>query len=489
MATIDIKLSQSALAARAANDLGVIVDGIERVFYAGASNYQVYSKSTLSGSSLVLTYPDGAIETYSGFAKGSADASSGAATATGYDLQLKDNVDLFYTGKLNLDYTAASAGIGVSTAAKTQMIDDIGYALELLPTDPQYPAQWGNVSMRVKGALTVAPNEAVGGTINQFLVGAERGVTMTQIDGNFHVSGNLLTDGEGLTHSSVSGTLTGYHLSFTDGSRVDIGGLSATLNAPATVDLGIASNVGYFSGNDTFNVDLPASLSSLYQVASGAGDDQLTINGGGGKLAVDAGDGNDRITLLGDSHDVSGGAGLDTVVLPGARADYQLTHPATSGAAVVIQGPLGIQDKLTSVERIQFSDAAIALDIDGNGGQAYRLYQAAFARTPDKAGLGFWISTLDNGATLNSVAQGFVASSEFKTAYGANPSNHDLVVQFYQNILHRPPEQAGLDYWAGILDNRQGSVADVLMQISESAENKAGLVGVIGNGFEYAPYH
>lgn len=489
MATIDIKLSQGALAQQPANGLGTLVDGIERVFYAGASNYQVYSKSTITGGALLVTYPDGAVETYSGFVSSDPGASSGKATATAYDLNLKDSVDMSYSGKLNLTYTTTSAGISVDKSGQGLVINDIGYALQFPVTDPQYIAQSGNVSVRAKGALNLGTNETVAGAITQFLIKAERGLTTVQIDGDFHVSGNLLTDGEGLTHSSVGGTLTGYHLAYADGSHADIGGISASLGTPAAVDIGLVSNPGYFSGNDTFNIDLPASLSSFYQVASGAGDDQLTINGGGGKLAVDAGDGNDRITLLGDSHEVSGGAGLDTVVLPGARADYQVTHPATSGAAVVIQGPLGIQDKLTSVERIQFSDAAIALDIDGNGGQAYRLYQAAFARTPDKPGLGFWISTLDNGATLNSVAQGFVASSEFKTAYGANPSNHDLVVQFYQNILHRPPEQAGLDYWAGILDNKQGSVADVLMQISESAENKAGLVGVIGNGFEYTPYH
>jgi hypothetical protein len=31
-------------------------------------------------------------------------------------------------------------------------------------------------------------------------------------------------------------------------------------------------------------------------------------------------------------------------------------------------------------------------------------------------------------------------------------------------------------------------MADVLAGLSESAENKAGLVGVIGNGFAYEPY-
>jgi hypothetical protein len=487
MATIDIKLSQSALAQQPASGLGTFVDGIERVFYVGASNYVVFSKSAQSGSSLVYTYADGGVETYSGFVKSNAGASSGTATATDYDLKLKNSFDLSYTGKLNLDYTTTAGGISVNTGGKAQVIDDIGYALELPPTDPQYVAQSGNVAVRVKGMLNVAPNEAVSGTIGQFLINAERGLTTVQIDGDFHVSGNLLTDGEGLTHSSVSGTLTGYHLAYADGSHFDVGGVAVTLNAPATLNMGFLSNPDDFGGNDTVNLDLPSNFGDSL-VATGAGDDQISIRGGSAKVFVDSGDGNDRITLLDDSHTIMGGKGIDTVVVQAPRADYQLSL-GTDINLDTVTNKLGIANFLFGVERIQFSDATIALDINGNGGQAYRLYQAAFARTPDKAGLGFWIGSLDNGATLNSVAQGFVASDEFRAAYGANPSNHDLVTQFYQNILHRAPEQAGLDYWVGILDNKQGSVADVLMQISESAENKAGLVGVIGNGFEYTPYH
>jgi len=34
-------------------------------------------------------------------------------------------------------------------------------------------------------------------------------------------------------------------------------------------------------------------------------------------------------------------------------------------------------DTLINVERLQFSDAKVAIDTSGNAGQAYRLYQAA----------------------------------------------------------------------------------------------------------------
>ena len=95
---------------------------------------------------------------------------------------------------------------------------------------------------------------------------------------------------------------------------------------------------------------------------------------------------------------------------------------------------------------------------------------------------------MDHGQSLTNVAKGFVDSDEYRKAYGGVASNRELVTKFYENILHRTPDAGGLDFWAGVLDNKAAGTADVLAAISESSENKAGLVGVIGNGFEYTPY-
>jgi hypothetical protein len=142
---------------------------------------------------------------------------------------------------------------------------------------------------------------------------------------------------------------------------------------------------------------------------------------------------------------------------------------------------------LTNVERLKFADKAVALDTDGVGGQAYRIYQAAFNRTPDSGGLGFWISVMDGGASLKAVAGGFVDSAEFKAVYGASPTNAEIVTRLYDNVLHRPGETGGYNFWLGILDRGDGTVADVLAAFSESAENQAGVIGVISNGFAYTP--
>lgn len=225
------------------------------------------------------------------------------------------------------------------------------------------------------------------------------------------------------------------------------------------------------SGNDTIYGSADADVLAAY-----AGND--IMSGGDGNDLIIAGSGNDTI---------SGGAGHDTVTFSGARANYTVLQTAAGITVTDKTGADGV-DALSGVERVLFTDSGIAFDGSGNGGEAYRVYQAAFNRTPDKGGVGFWISAMDKGMSLKEVAQNFVVSAEFKLAYGAAPSNAELVGKFYENVLHRQPEKAGFDFWVGVLDRNEASVADVLEAISESAENVAGLAAVIGAGFEYTLY-
>ncbi|HZX26623.1 MAG TPA: DUF4214 domain-containing protein, partial [Telluria sp.] len=143
---------------------------------------------------------------------------------------------------------------------------------------------------------------------------------------------------------------------------------------------------------------------------------------------------------------------------------------------------------LTNVERLRFSDENIALDIGGTAGQAYRIYQAAFDRAPDLAGLGYWIHLLDQGRSLTDIAAGFVDSREFRQLYGIAPAAGELAARMYANVLHRVPDQAGLAFWTHILDNHSATTAQVLAAISESPENQAGVAALIGHGIAYIPF-
>lgn len=207
------------------------------------------------------------------------------------------------------------------------------------------------------------------------------------------------------------------------------------------------------------------------------------LTGGPAGNTISGGAGNDTIILSGTGT-IDGGSGLDTLQLSGLRSNYTFAKTST-GFTISANGTGQVVDTLAGIERVLFSDSAVALDVDGHGGAAYRVYQAAFARRPDIGGLGYWIEKLDHGYTTIDLATGFFNSPEFKGIYGDTPNNSDLVNRLYQNVLHRAPEEAGYNYWMTALDSGQRSQPTALAQFSESPENQAQLIGVMQNGMDY----
>jgi hypothetical protein len=97
------------------------------------------------------------------------------------------------------------------------------------------------------------------------------------------------------------------------------------------------------------------------------------------------------------------------------------------------------------------------------------------------------MKAMDGGTTVNQAAAGFMGSVEFAALYGANPTDAAFVTRLYANVLHRPYEQAGFDFWMHSLAVGQPR-AEVLGAFSESAENQAQVIGSIQNGFAFIPY-
>lgn len=202
-----------------------------------------------------------------------------------------------------------------------------------------------------------------------------------------------------------------------------------------------------------------------------------------GPAPVGGSSGNDRVLAVAGNETIDLGAGVDTVVYGGARGAYAVQ---SAGKAYSVTDGGGSVDILNNVERLAFGDINVALDRDGVGGQAYRLYVAALNRNPDIAGLGYWIAVLDNGAALETVAQAFIGSTEFSNTYGAL-DNTQFITQLYANVLHRAPEESGL---AWHLNNLAAgySRAYELAFFSESVENQGNVATLIANGISYTPY-
>jgi subtilisin-like proprotein convertase family protein len=263
----------------------------------------------------------------------------------------------------------------------------------------------------------------------------------------------------------------------------DPGGVD-TLNAAATANTVVLDlRAGNMSsvGSGKFTI-APGTV--IENAIGGLGDDTLLGNGANNVLRGNGG--NDSI---------DGGAGIDTEVYTGARANYTVT--VTANGFTVSSADEGT-DTLHNVERLQFSNASVALDIasPNSAGGIYRLYGAAFNRTPDLAGLGFYISEADKGASAASMAIGFTYSAEFQKAFGTTITDNyatganitNLVTAFYTNVLQRAPDAAGRDWYADQITTQQKSVGQVLAEIADSPEYVAKLTGLLQSGIEFIPW-
>ncbi|MQA23224.1 DUF4214 domain-containing protein [Rugamonas rivuli] len=338
------------------------------------------------------------------------------------------------TGDFYLDVRGSSDHTGTYTVEATQTSGDLAAPLLLSASMAS-----GAVDVPLAPHITLAFNETI-------MLGS--GITLTDSAGRVVLA----------PYGSTLASAVGHTLVIDPHQYLKPGG-TYTLNLPDGSVLDLAGN--HYTGAQSYT------FTTVQPVAVGtAGNDYLLGTGAGLKL--------------------DGGAGLDTAYYSQSVYQTQITRNA-DGSVNVKDSGAATGDTLTGIERLMFSDRVMALDVDGAGGQAYRLYQAAFNRAPDSVGLGFWIRALDAGYGLKGVAQNFLDSAEFKTKYGAAPSDKDFVTSLYSNVLHRAPDQAGYDYWMNDLHNGVER-AQLLLSFSESVENQAALLPLIGKGFEYIPY-
>lgn len=101
--------------------------------------------------------------------------------------------------------------------------------------------------------------------------------------------------------------------------------------------------------------------------------------------------------------------------------------------------------------------------------QVQQLYIAYFGRPADTIGLNFWANSIDaaNGS-IAAVQAGFSASNESQALFG-NKSTIDKVTAIYQNAFGRAPEPAGLAFWVARLDSGAVTQAQASWTIQQSA--------------------
>jgi Ca2+-binding RTX toxin-like protein len=183
-----------------------------------------------------------------------------------------------------------------------------------------------------------------------------------------------------------------------------------------------------------------------------------------------------------------GGLGLDTVVYSGPIERYTINK---SGNRYVVSEPTGSDDtdNLVNIERLQFSNGKVALDVEtGNAGEAAKLIGALLGPTyvKDKALAGIVINLLDQKYSSDTIAKLGIATPMFLGMAGSN-SNTDFVKQVFTNVVGRAPTPSESSTYVNMLDagTSQSALALMAAQTDLNAA-RINLVGLIQHGLEFA---
>jgi len=181
-----------------------------------------------------------------------------------------------------------------------------------------------------------------------------------------------------------------------------------------------------------------------------------------------------------------GGLGLDTVVYNGPMERYTINK--TGNRYVVIE-PTGSDDTdyLINIERLQFSNTKVALDMTGNAGDAARLIGALLGPSyvKDKALAGVVIGLLDQNYSTETIATLGLGTSTYIGLAGSS-SNEDFVKHVFKNVIGIPPTEADLQTYMGMLSAGTSQAALAMMAAdTEFTAEKIGLTGLIMNGWEF----
>jgi Ca2+-binding RTX toxin-like protein len=162
----------------------------------------------------------------------------------------------------------------------------------------------------------------------------------------------------------------------------------------AAVSQGVTLDLSKGTQSEIANTVLTISSSTTIENAiGGAGNDILTGNGSNNRLRGNEGD-----------DIIFGGAGIDTAIFSGLRSQYSLSAQSAGGYQVTdsVASRNGAV-MVTGVERLQFSDTSLALDLDGNAGKVAKILGAIFGQSAvsNKSYVGIGLGYLDSGMSYD----------------------------------------------------------------------------------------
>lgn len=222
------------------------------------------------------------------------------------------------------------------------------------------------------------------------------------------------------------------------------------------------------NGNDTLtvlgggNVTLDGGLGNDVLI-TGSGDDVVT--GGAGDDHIEAGAGNDTIVTGLGNDVILAGAGRDSIEVQGNLADFDVS---VKGSFLELGGDTN-SVTIQGGEFVTFADGhTIAIVETEAEASALRLYEGLLGRDADNGGAELFSNEINNGTSLTSITESFLASTEYK-----NSVNDDFVQGLYTSLLDRPADAADQTFWLDQLASgkTQGEVAGEIAVSAEAQTN------------------
>lgn len=193
-------------------------------------------------------------------------------------------------------------------------------------------------------------------------------------------------------------------------------------------------------------------------------------------------DGNDKIEGAAGNDSIDGGQGFDTATYSGTHGSHAIAHQANGSFVVTdsISGRDGT-DTVTNVERLQFSDVNVALDLDDHAGKAAKILGAVFgvSAVSNKTYVGIGLSLLDGGMSYENLAALALNAAGAITADA-------VVTKLWTNVVGGAPSTADKAPFLDMLNHgvSHGALGVLAADTTFNAMN-INLVGLTQTGIEY----
>lgn len=197
----------------------------------------------------------------------------------------------------------------------------------------------------------------------------------------------------------------------------------------------------------------------------------------------------DRLAGFAGNDNIDGGTGTDTAAYFSNRANYSLSKTANGWS---VSGGNDGSDTLTNVERLQFSDKKVALDLttDGNAAKSLEFIGVmAHGLVSNVKVVGTILSIFDQGKSMQEVCQLAIDVGLTRDLAGST-SNLDLAKLAFRNVIGSEADEGTANALAGYIQGSGGSMsqAEFLATVAQLDLNNQhiGLVGLQQTGVEYA---